>query len=120
MKILIVESNPNLGRIWQRHFERQSVEALLAFDYDTALALLHEETIDLVVLDLVLSDDSSIAIADYVNYRYPDAPVIFVSGSSFFSDGSIFQHVPNARAMVNKDVEPDDLMAMVEHYTSCK
>jgi DNA-binding response OmpR family regulator len=117
MRVLIVEGNPDLGQIWKRHLERQGATVTLASGYDTALEHLHDDEVDLVVLDLVLQDDSAISIADYVNYRYPDAPVIFVSNSSFFSDGSIFQHVTNARAIVNRDVKPDDLMAMAEHYT---
>jgi DNA-binding response OmpR family regulator len=118
MNILIVESQADLGNVWKKHFERQGMSATLACGYDAALEYLHDAEVDLVVLDLVLEDESAMAIADYVNYRYPKAPVVFVSSSSFFSDGSIFQHVANARAIVDRDVRPDDLMAMVEHYTS--
>lgn len=116
MKVIIVEQNQNLGLLWQRHLERNSIEVILAGGYKNALACLHDTAMDLVILDFVLDDGSPLDLADYVNYRYPNTPVIFVSNSAFFSDGSIFQHVQNARAFITKDVNPEDLTAMVEHY----
>jgi DNA-binding NtrC family response regulator len=117
MKVLIVEQNQLLGGVWQRHLERNSLNVELVPGYTAALSYLHDTAVDLIILSLTIEDGSPLDLADYVNYRYPDTPVIFVGGSSFFSDGSIFQHVQNARAMVAPDVKPDDLAAMVDHYT---
>jgi len=64
----------------------------------------------------VLENGSALAVADYANYRQPDARVIFVTNTSFFSDGSIFAHSANARAFVPSGTPPEDLAAMVEHY----
>ncbi|MFT6168956.1 MAG: DNA-binding response OmpR family regulator [Celeribacter sp.] len=116
MQVLIVESNPKLGAIWMRHLERQGVSVVLSLGQTQAVDCLHETSVDLIVLDLVLDDGSAFAVADYANYRYPDTPVIFVTNSSFFSDGSIFQHMANACAFVTSEVAPADLTAMVEHY----
>jgi hypothetical protein len=63
-----------------------------------------------------LDDGSAFAVADYASFRHPDAGVIFVSNTSFFSDGSIFQLCSNACAFVPSATQPDDLAAMVEHY----
>ena len=52
------------------------------------------ETYHIVVLDLILDEGSAFAVADFMNYRQPDAQVIFVTNTSFFSDGSIFQFFP--------------------------
>lgn len=116
MQVLIVESNPKLGAIWMRHLERQGVSVVLSLGQTQAVDCLHEASVDLIILDLVLDDGSAFAVADYANYRYPDTPVIFVTNSSFFSDGSIFQHMANACAFVTSEVAPADLTAMVEHY----
>lgn len=65
-----------------------------------AIDFLRFETFDALVLDLVLPDDGAIAISDYATYRYPDVPIIAVTSTSFFSDGSIFDLIPNARSLM--------------------
>ncbi|MEN8833197.1 MAG: response regulator [Pacificibacter sp.] len=116
MRVLIIESNSALSDVWRRHLERQGVEVECAVGQEDAIQFLQDKSVDLIVLNLVLEAGSAFAVADYANYRHPDIPVIFVTNSSFFSDGSIFQHMANARAFVASEVDPEDLAAMVEHY----
>ncbi|PTQ74794.1 response regulator receiver domain-containing protein [Celeribacter persicus] len=116
MQVLIVESSPDIGRVWQRHLERQGMCVTLVAGQDEAIESLQNSAPDLIVLDLVLEQGSAFAVADYANYRHPDTRVIFTTNSSFFSDGSIFQHVANACAFLPKKVDLEDLTAMVEHY----
>ena len=87
-----------------------------AASQDAATAFLSENAVDIIVLDLVLSEGAALAVADYANYRQPAARVIFVTNTSFFSDGSIFSHSSNARAFLPSTTPPEDLAAMIEHY----
>jgi DNA-binding response OmpR family regulator len=116
MRVLIVESRPELGLLWQRHLERQGYTVNRAFDQEEAVAHLSREETDIIVLDLVLEQGSALAVADFASYRCPKARVIFVTDTSFFSDGSIFNHSSNACAFVPSGTPPEDLAAMVEHY----
>ncbi len=118
MRVLIVESDPNLGWLWKRHLERFSALVAVVADQDSAVAHLEAEAVDIIVLDLVLTTGSAIAVADYAAYRQPEARIVFVTNTSFFSDGSIFQHIPNACAFLPSATPPDDLAAVVEHYGS--
>ena len=118
MRVLIVESDPNLGWIWKRHVERFSAEVTLVQSQEAAVTHIEREEIDIVVLDLILGRGSSSAVADSCAYRRPDAKIIFVTNTSFFSDGSIFQHIPNACAFLPSRTPPEDLAAVVEHYGS--
>ena len=118
MRVLIVEGNPTLGWVWRRHLERRGCDVVMAHNQAEAIDALRVEEINIIVLDLILEDGSAIAIADYASYRRPDAKVIFVTNTSFFSDGSIFQHIPNACAMMPSEMALDDLSALVEHYGS--
>jgi len=120
MKVLIVESKPELGLLWQRHLERQGADVDLVHSQQDAILALYRTDFDIIVLDLVLSDGSALAVADFASYRRPDARVIFVTNTSFFSDGSIFAHSPNACAYVQSETPPEDLAAMVEHYASLR
>lgn len=113
---LIVESEPNLGWLWKRHLDRMGCETCLAHGQDAAIAYLQRVPFDVVVLDLVLEHGSALAVSDFACYRQPDAKVIFVTNTRFFSDGSIFQHACNACALMHSDAPASDLAALVEHY----
>ncbi len=116
MNVLIVESRPDLSLLWKRHLERQGYCVAEAHSQDEAVAHLAAKAADIIVLDLVLSQGSALAVADFASYRHPDARVIFVTNTSFFSDGSIFNHASNACAFLPAGTPPEDLAAMVAHY----
>jgi DNA-binding NtrC family response regulator len=118
MKVLIVESDPNLGLIWKRHLKRFGHAVDLAYSQDGAVLALQKIAVDMVILNLVLDHGSAFAVSDIVSYRYPKAKVIFVTDTSFFSDGSIFKLAPNACAFLRTQTPPEDLAAMVEHFGS--
>lgn len=120
MNVLIVESNPELGLLWQRHLERQGATVSLAASQESAILALHGRSFEIIVLDLVLGAGSALAVADFASYRRPEARVIFVTNTSFFSDGSIFAHSPNACAYVQSATPPEDLAAMVEFYAAAR
>ena len=116
MKALIVESRRDLGLLWKKHLDRQGIECRLALGQREAVELLQTIDFEILVVDIVLEEGSALAVADFASYRQPQARVIFVTNTSFFSDGSIFQHSPNACAFVQSDSPPEDLAAMVEHF----
>jgi len=116
LRVLIVENDVALGQLWSRHLERKGMEVVLKREQAEALEALNATQFDVIILNLVLQRSSAFAIADRVAAIDPDIPVIFVSSTSFFSDGSIFSLCANARAHLNIDTSPEDLSAMVEHY----
>jgi DNA-binding NtrC family response regulator len=115
-RVLIVESVPELANVWQRHLERHCMVVAHAYGQQDAIAHLSEHETDIIIQDLVINEGAALAIADYANYRQPAARVIFVTNTTFFSDGSIFAHSANARAFVQSSTPPEDLAAMVAHY----
>ncbi|WP_172300203.1 response regulator transcription factor [Pseudoruegeria sp. HB172150] len=116
MKVLIVESEPELADMWSRHLRRQGAAVLAAHSEAEAVSALENNLVEVIVLDLVLENGSAFAVADYASYRQPKARVIFVTGTSFFSDGSIFRHIPNACAFLPSSIPPEDLAVLVDHY----
>ncbi|MEJ6396929.1 response regulator [Yoonia sp. 208BN28-4] len=116
MRVLIVQSNRDLGLVWQRHLERMQAEIDLVGRGEDALELLRRKRFDVIVLDLVLEEGSAFAVSDYAQFNQSEANIVFVTDTSFFSDGSIFVHSANARAFIEKATPPDDLAAIVEHY----
>lgn len=116
MRILIVQHNRGLSELWAKFLQRQGVEVKQAATQLAAIDLIRFEKFDALVLDLVLPDGGAIAISDYATYRCPDVPIIAVTSTRFFSDGSIFNLIPNARSLMRTPLRPDDLVAVLEHY----
>ena len=116
MRVLIVEPNRALGALWSRQIERCGASVVMATGQSEAIRAIRDEDVSIIVLNLVLPGDSAFAIADYASYAAPGTKVIFVTASSFFSDGSIFRHIPNACAFVGASTPPEDLAAMAMHW----
>ncbi len=116
MNILIVEANPDLSKVWKRHLERHGCTVQVAASQEDAVSVLQKDRIDVIVLNLLLEAGSAFAVADFASYRQPGARVVFVTRSTFFSDGSIFNLVPNACGFFPVQTPPEDLAAIVTHY----
>ena len=116
MNILIVESNEDLARIWRRHLERQGHQVFWSDTADQATDAIRAPKFDVILIDLVLREGSALGVSDYARIRQPDTNLVFVTDTSFFSDGSLFTVSPNARALVKTATKPADLAAIVEHY----
>ena len=116
MRILLVQHDRGISELWAGFLQRHEIDVVSAYTQSAAIDLLRFEMFDALVLDLVLPDGGAIAISDYATYRYPDVPIVAVTSTSFFSDGSIFELIPNARSLMRSPVRPDDLAAVLEHY----
>ncbi len=118
MRVLIVQSKEDLAILWQRHLERLGAKVELAQTEIQAVSQIEANAFDVIVLDVVLEEGSALSVADVAYFRLPQANVVFVTDTTFFSDGSIFNHSANACAFVRLETPPQDLAAIVEHYGS--
>jgi len=118
LSVLIAVDEMEIGTIWAASIERMGAQVLLTDAPATALETIREVDIAVVVIGLGLGAGKAFDIANFTSYRRPDAGVVFVTNSTFFSDGSVFSHVTNARAIVPVSTPPDDLAMMVEHYAN--
>lgn len=116
MNVLIVESSKPLAQLWRRHLQRSGVDVWTAYTQNAAFELLETHSFQVIILDVVVENDSTLAVSDIAQFRQPDARVIFVTNTSFFSDGSIFNLCANACAYLPSSTPPDDLTNMVHHY----
>lgn len=116
MDVLIVESQPELGLLWKRHLERSGMTVAHVDGQESAIEYLTSYSPEIIILDLVLESGNALVISDFASFRHPDSRVIFVTDTTFFSDGSIFSHAQNACAYLQSNTPPEDLAALVEHY----
>lgn len=116
MNVMIVEHRQSLATLWEDHLIRMGADVTLATCRDSAICLLGNKKFDVIIVDLGLTDGGALTVSDMAQYRQPNARVIFVTSSTFFSDGSIFQNCANACAFLPSSTKPGDLATMVEHY----
>ncbi|MCF6271991.1 MAG: hypothetical protein L3J37_02200 [Rhodobacteraceae bacterium] len=115
MRVLIAQHNADLGKLWSGFLTREGVEVTLVHSQSDALLQLRAQDFDALVLEMVLPDGGAIAIADFAAYRMPDAPIITINSTNFFSDGSIFSLLPNVHSVLQAPIEASDLAAVVSH-----
>lgn len=116
MHILMVEDQPELASIWAASLRRTGARVTIAPSQDVAIRFLQRDFAEIVILNLGLSRGSPLAVADYASYRHPTTKIIPVTSDTFFSDGSVFAHVPNTCTSLARSASPDDVAAIVEHY----
>lgn len=87
MKVLIVQHDQTLARLWGRHLKSRGAEVRVASGQEAATRVMLEEQIDVIVLDLMLAEGSALAVADFASYRQPHCRVVFVTDTAVFSDG---------------------------------
>ncbi len=116
MQVLIVGGDAGLASVWAGHLERQGALVTHVESEQDAIDAIEAMQVDVLVLNVVLEFGSAFAVADFASFRQPDARIIFVTNTSFFSDGSIFRHIPNTCAHIPGAIPPEDLAALVEHY----
>ncbi len=116
MRVLVVQDNPDLGSIWCKFLNRHGLDARLVTSEAAAIDALEADRFDVLVLEPVLDGGGGLCIADLAAFRYPDMPIIAVTKSSFFADGSIFAMIPNACGLLRTPVKPEDLVAYLEHF----
>lgn len=116
MRVLIVEGDVNRGKLWSSFLEKQGAEIILASNQEVAVAKLESIRFDALIINVAVSNTSVFAVSDIAAYRNPEIAIIAVTSGSFFSDGSIFSLIPNARGCVADSVSPKDLSEIVHHY----
>ncbi len=116
MQVLIVEHDRALAEVWAGFLTRQGVAATIATDSTEACAALRAQSFGALVLDTALPGGEAFEVADFATYRDPEIPIIAVTAQGFFSDGAIFELIPNARGLLRAPLRPEDMAAMVEHY----
>jgi CheY-like chemotaxis protein len=114
--ILIVAGNLDLACVWARHLKRQKQTVKSVESVQEAVDFLRNNIVQVIVLDLMLDRAGAFSVADYASYRQPFTRIVFVTRKTFFSDGSLFQHIPNTAAILQEDSPPSDLAEIVAYH----
>jgi len=110
-RIVLVEDDPDLRSLCSRVLERAGHQVASFGDGEVALDALAEITCDLVLLDWHLPGLSGQALMEAIGWRWPDLPIIIMTG--FSDEDKAVAAVQYAQAYLRKPVPNDALLEAV-------
>jgi DNA-binding response OmpR family regulator len=114
MKILIVEDEENLRRLYKEEFEEEGHEVIVAGTGEEGVALLEREKPDLVTLDVCLSCiDEGMYVLRKMKKLHPTVPIIIHSAFDYTDDFEVW----DADAYVTKSTDLSELKAAIKEAT---
>lgn len=116
--ILLLEDDSALQFVMREALSGEGHVVHVASDNDSAMKVLRRTTPDVLLLDLMIGGGLSTDVANYAVYSAPHSAVIFMTGSGLFPNGELFRMTRNARWVLRKPVDIDELNTMISHVTS--
>ena len=109
--VLVVDDEPSIRLLCRINLELDGHEVLEAESLATARAVLDEEDVDVVVLDVHLRGERSDALVAECQARRPRIPVLLVTGSVDITHPGLAE----ADAILPKPFELDALLSTVRN-----
>jgi signal transduction histidine kinase/putative methionine-R-sulfoxide reductase with GAF domain/ActR/RegA family two-component response regulator len=111
--ILVVDDEPEVLRLEVRELQSAGYDVLGASNASEALHLLSSRgLVDMLVTDVVMPGMNGVELAAAVRWRYPDMPVLFVSGH-VDEDATVSGSLPEQATLLTKPFGPDELTRRV-------
>ncbi len=110
-RILVVDDEPSIRLLCRVNLELEGHDVLEAHSLASARALLAEEDVDLLVLDVHLHHERSDALVAECHARRPPIPVVLVTGSVDFTEPGL----SSADAVLPKPFELEQLLSAVRN-----
>ena len=116
MQILIFEKQERASLIWKRFLARRGHKVTLSSRINEAASRLSLGHFDVFVIDACDNMEAAATLTDLASFHNPDISNIVVTSGKFFADSSTFRLIPNLRGCVSSQIDPNDLLVIMEHY----
>lgn len=90
MKILIVDDEKNILKLYQAELEDEGYTIATANSGKEALEIFEKEDPDLVTLDVLMPDIDGIQVLRQIKEKKPDLPVIMLTAYDYRDDFSVW------------------------------
>ena len=117
-KILIVEDDIHVSRLFQIQFEKMGFATVLGFDGEEAIKMLANEKPDLVILDLMIPKKDGFEVIEEIrkNSFFLKTPVIVISNLGQETDKARALGLGATEYLVKIDHPIQDIVDMVKAY----
>lgn len=87
LHVLLVDDEPEFRRTLAKRLKRRGLTMYLAADGEEGLALLEQEPVDVVLLDMKMPGLDGVQVLDRIRRDHPGTKVIFLTGHANTADG---------------------------------
>ena len=113
IRLLLVDDEEDFVTSSSQALNRRGFEVSIALNGVTALEMMDKQIYDVIVLDVKMPDIDGIEVFNQIIKKYPELPVILLTGHSSFDDA--FQTARNGVAdYLNKPIEIEKLAEHIE------
>lgn len=110
MKVLIVDDDPNIRRLYRDELSDEGYEVVAAATGAEALALFEKENPDIVTLDILIPDIDGIKLLRQMKERRPRVPIIMSTAYDYRDDFAVWA----SEAYVVKSAELGELKEAIK------
>ena len=117
-KVLIVEDDVHVSRVFQIQLEKMGFTTVLGFDGEEAIKILASEKPDLVILDLMIPKKDGFEVIEEIrkNSEFLKTPVIVISNLGQDTDKARALGLGATEYLVKIDHPIQDIVDMVKAY----
>lgn len=110
MKVLIVDDDPNIRRLYKDELTDEGYEVVVAATGAEALVLFEQETPDIVTLDILIPDIDGIKLLRQMKEKRPRLPIIMSTAYDYRDDFAVWA----SEAYVVKSAELGELKTAIK------
>jgi DNA-binding response OmpR family regulator len=111
MKILVVDDDLHIQRLYQEEFQDEGYEVVVASNGKEAMEMFEKENPDIVTLDILLPDIDGIRILRQMKEKNPKIPVIMSTAYDYRDDFAVWA----SEAYIVKSSDLDELKSMIKN-----
>jgi DNA-binding response OmpR family regulator len=113
-RILVVDDEPQIRDMLSEYFGSHGFDTLIAEDSQTALKFVQGGNVDVVVLDIGLSEEDGLKVLERIKSDHPDVRVIMLTGMGFVEDLLQEAQQKGADGYVSKVLPLDELLMAIQ------
>jgi DNA-binding response OmpR family regulator len=110
MKILVVDDDLHIQRLYKEEFEDEGYEVVVASNGQEAIEKFEKESPDIVTLDILLPDIDGIRILRQMKEKDPKVPIIMSTAYDYRDDFAVWA----SEAYIVKSSDLDELKSMIK------
>jgi DNA-binding response OmpR family regulator len=116
MKILVVDDDLHIQRLYKEEFEDEGYEVVVASNGQEALELFEREAPDIVTLDILLPDIDGIRVLRQMKEKNPKIPIIMSTAYDYRDDFAVWA----SEAYIVKSSDLKELKSMIKNLLEKK
>jgi len=111
MKILVVDDDEHIRRLYKEEFEDEGYTVIVASNGEEAIELFDKEAPDIVTLDILLPDIDGIRLLRQMKEKRPKVPIIMSTAYDYRDDFAVWA----SEAYIVKSSDLEELKSMIKN-----